>query len=30
MPKVIRDNFKCEYLGETGEGVLKRDFYRLV
>lgn len=30
MPKLIRDNFKCEYLGETGEGNLKRDFYRLV
>lgn len=29
MPKLIKDNFKCEYLGETGEGVLKRDFYRL-
>jgi len=29
MPKIIRDNFKVEYLGETGEGNLKRDFYRL-
>lgn len=29
MPKVIKEAFNCEYLGETGEGVLKRDFYRL-
>ena len=29
MPKIIRDNFKVEYLGETGEGNLRRDFYRL-
>lgn len=29
MPKIIRDNFNVEYLGETGEGNLKRDFYRL-
>jgi SAM-dependent methyltransferase len=29
MPTVIREYFKCEYLGETGEGGLKRDFYRL-
>lgn len=29
MPKVIKDYFKCEYLGETGENSLKRDFYRL-
>lgn len=29
MPRLIKDSFKCEYLGETGEGNLKRDFYRL-
>jgi len=29
MPQLIKDNFKCEYLGETGEGSLKRDLYRL-
>ena len=29
MPKVIKDYFKCEYLGETGENNLRRDFYRL-
>lgn len=30
IPSTILNNFKCEYLGETGEGVLRRDFYRLV
>lgn len=30
MPKLIKEAFKCEYLGETGEGELKRDLYRLV
>ena len=29
MPKIIRDNFNVEYLGETGEGNLHRDLYRL-
>jgi SAM-dependent methyltransferase len=29
MPQVIKDAFKLEYLGETGEGNLRRDFYRL-
>jgi len=29
MPQQIKDYFKCEYLGETGEDNLKRDFYRL-
>lgn len=29
IPKVIKEYFNCEYLGETGEGSLKRDFYRL-
>jgi len=29
IPKLIKDNFNCEYLGETGDEVLKRDFYRL-
>ncbi|NTW90569.1 MAG: class I SAM-dependent methyltransferase [Erysipelotrichaceae bacterium] len=29
MPQLIKDNFKCEYLGETGDKILKRDFYRL-
>lgn len=29
MPKLIKDNFNCEYLGETGDEILKRDFYRL-
>lgn len=29
IPGIIKDNFKCEYLGETGEGNLRRDFYRL-
>ena len=30
LPDIIKDAFKCEYLGETGEGGLKRDFYRMV
>ncbi len=30
LPSIIRDAFDCEYLGETGEGNLKRDFYRMV
>jgi len=31
MPQLLKDNFKCEYLGETGEGgYFTRDFYRLV
>lgn len=31
VPQIIKDNFKCEYLGETGEGgYFTRDFYRLV
>lgn len=31
MFNIIKDNFKCEYLGETGEGgYFTRDFYRLV
>lgn len=29
LPSIIKDAFDCEYLGETGEGNLKRDFYRL-
>lgn len=29
IPKLIKDNFNCEYLGETGDEILKRDFYRL-
>lgn len=29
LPSIIREAFNCEYLGETGEGNLKRDFYRL-
>ena len=30
IPKLIKDNFNCEYLGETGEGgYFTRDFYRL-
>ena len=30
LPTIIADAFDCEYLGETGEGGLKRDFYRMV
>jgi len=29
LPTIIRDAFNCEYLGETGEGSFKRDFYKL-
>lgn len=29
LPGIIRDAFDCEYLGETGENNLKRDFYRM-
>jgi SAM-dependent methyltransferase len=29
VPQIIKDNFNLEYLGETGEGNLKRDFYKL-
>lgn len=29
IPNIIKDAFKVEYLGETGEGGLRRDFYRL-
>jgi SAM-dependent methyltransferase len=30
MPELIKNNFNCEYLGETGEGgYFTRDFYRL-
>jgi SAM-dependent methyltransferase len=29
MPQIIKEAFNCEYLGETGEGNLKRDLYRL-
>jgi SAM-dependent methyltransferase len=29
LPQIIKDNFNLEYLGETGEGVLRRDLYRL-
>jgi len=29
MPQELKDGFNCEYLGETGEGNLRRDFYRL-
>jgi hypothetical protein len=30
LPDIIKDAFEVEYLGETGEGGLKRDFYRMV
>lgn len=29
LPDIIKDAFDCEYLGETGENNLKRDFYRM-
>lgn len=30
LPKIIRDGFSnVEYLGETGDSIIKRDFYRL-
>jgi len=29
IPDIIKDAFEVEYLGETGEGGLRRDFYRL-
>lgn len=29
VPIIIKDYFDCEYLGETGEGKLKRDMYRM-
>lgn len=30
LPDIIRDAFKVEYLGETGEGNLRRELYRMV